>query len=146
MRTDRHTTCKTESSYRSNVSRPLLREKAADVRECLEFERIHAGTAGLVRRKVRDALMAEEIEIDPFRRAAAFGAAEQIAVERAGFGEIVDGKCRMKRLKRTLRGGRRGCRHEATPLRIGFILLFQPPPRAAVLFPPINKARKIGSA
>ena len=39
-----------------------------------------------------DDLVAEEIEVDPFIRAAAFGAAEQAAVEVARGGEIVDRK------------------------------------------------------
>jgi hypothetical protein len=39
-----------------------------------------------------DDLMAEEIEVDPFVRAPALGAAEQAAIEAAGGLEIVDRK------------------------------------------------------
>jgi len=42
--------------------------------------------------EVGDDLVAEEVEVDPFGAAAAFGAAEGLAVEVAGCGEIVDGE------------------------------------------------------
>lgn len=47
------------------------------------------GVGGLV---VRDDLVAEEVEVDPGVGAAAFGAAEDGAVEVAGGGEVVDGE------------------------------------------------------
>src|SRR3546814_18770479 len=43
-------------------------------------------------RSMRDDLMAEEIEVDPFFRAPPLRAAEQPAIEGARGGEIVDGK------------------------------------------------------
>jgi hypothetical protein len=46
---------------------------------------------GSGRGEVDDKLVAEEIEIDPAVRAAAFGAAEDCAVEMPGGGEICDG-------------------------------------------------------
>jgi hypothetical protein len=44
-----------------------------------------------------DDLVAEEIEIDPVFGASAFAAIEEIAVESAGGGEVVDGKSEMER-------------------------------------------------
>src|SRR3546814_6988855 len=45
-----------------------------------------------VQGQMRDDLMAEEIEVDPFFRAPPLRAAEQPAIEGARGGEIVDGK------------------------------------------------------
>ena len=45
---------------------------------------------------MRDDLMAEEIEIDPFIARAAFGTAEQVAVEGARFGKVAHRKRQMK--------------------------------------------------
>ena len=43
-----------------------------------------------------DDLMTEEIEIDPVIARAAFGTAEQVAVESAGLGKIAHRKRKMK--------------------------------------------------
>ena len=40
--------------------------------------------------------MAEEVEIDPFVRGSAFLAAKQLTVKRARFGEIANGKGKVK--------------------------------------------------
>jgi len=48
---------------------------------------------------MRDDLMTVQIEIDPMLGAPSFRAAEEIAVEAAGGGEIVDRKGQVKRLK-----------------------------------------------
>jgi hypothetical protein len=52
---------------------------------------------GFLGREVRNDLMAVEIEVHPLRRTAAFRAAEQLAVKRAGCREAVDGKRQMER-------------------------------------------------
>ena len=45
---------------------------------------------------MRDDLMTEEIEIDPFIARASFGTAEQVAVKGARFGKIAHRKRHMK--------------------------------------------------
>ncbi|AOU97553.1 hypothetical protein BI364_05895 [Acidihalobacter yilgarnensis] len=44
-------------------------------------------------------LMPHEVEVDPVRGAAAFGEAEDFAVEAAGLGEVSDGHREVKRLQ-----------------------------------------------
>jgi hypothetical protein len=46
-----------------------------------------------------DELVAEEIEIDPMRRASPLRAPEQLAVETARGGNVVDGECEVERRK-----------------------------------------------
>jgi len=61
---------------------------------------------------VRDNLVAEEIEVDPLLRTAAFGTPQHSAVKMTGRVEIVDGESKMKRSKRcqSLDLTRRKCR------------------------------------
>jgi len=50
----------------------------------------------LLRRKVGDYLMAEQVEVDPLIGATAFRAAEQSAVEPPRSGKVIDWKSEMK--------------------------------------------------
>ena len=61
-------------------------------RHLLAVDRIGRARAHRVRREMGDDLVAVEVEIDPMVGAAAFGAAEQLAVEAPRGGEIVDRK------------------------------------------------------
>ena len=45
---------------------------------------------------MRNDLMTVEIEVHPFRARSSFGAAEQVAIESAGFGEIAYRERKMK--------------------------------------------------
>ncbi len=56
------------------------------VRDGVGVRCVHAGL------QVGDDLVAEQVEVDPFRRAAPLRAAEQPAIEAPRRGEIVDGK------------------------------------------------------
>jgi predicted regulator of amino acid metabolism with ACT domain len=53
-----------------------------------------------IRLQMGDDLMAEEIEVDPLRRAAAFGAAERRSVKMPGGSKVVNRKSDMKGSKR----------------------------------------------
>jgi ADP-ribosylglycohydrolase len=59
--------------------------------------------AAFVGRQVRHDLVAVEIEVNPFGCAAAFRAAEQLAVERAGLGDVAH---RERQVERNALGGR----------------------------------------
>jgi hypothetical protein len=45
---------------------------------------------------MRDDLVTEKVEVDPFVRRSAFAASKQVSVERARFGEIANRKCQME--------------------------------------------------
>jgi len=47
-----------------------------------------AGASAFFGGQVGDYLVAEEVEVDPLVGRAAFGAAQQLAIEGAGFGEV----------------------------------------------------------
>jgi hypothetical protein len=51
-----------------------------------------------IRRQMRDNLMSKEIEIYPFGRTSALGAAEQVTVKLAGTLQVVDWKRQVERL------------------------------------------------
>ena len=63
-------------------------------------DRVVDGRAGsAVDRQVRDELVAEEVEVDPLGGAAAFGAAEQLAIEPARVAQAANGYGQMERLQ-----------------------------------------------
>jgi len=72
-------------------------------RHLLTIDRV--GDPGLhaLGREVSDDLMAEKIEVDPMLRAPSLGAAEQVAIEAARGGEIVDREGEVERRKRHAR-------------------------------------------
>jgi hypothetical protein len=63
----------------------------------LAVDRIGGASANCVGSEMGDDLVTVEVEIDPMARAATFRTAEQLAVETAGRGEIVDRKGKVKR-------------------------------------------------
>src|SRR5690606_25954064 len=68
------------------------REHHAEVGDgdVVAVDRVAGGDRGGIGREVGDDLVAVEVEIDPFRAAAAFGAADDTAPEGARGGEVVD--------------------------------------------------------
>ena len=50
----------------------------------------------LVGRQVRNDLVTVEVEVDPFRSAASFGATQQVAIEGARLGDVPHRKCKME--------------------------------------------------
>jgi hypothetical protein len=70
------------------------REDDSEMRDghILAIDGVRQSSALGVRREMGDDLMTIEIEIDPVVGAPPFGAAEQLAVEAARSGKIVDGK------------------------------------------------------
>jgi hypothetical protein len=59
-------------------------------RHILAIDRICGMGAHRIRRQMGDDLVTVEVEVDPFLSASTFGTAEQISIEAARCGEVVD--------------------------------------------------------
>ena len=62
----------------------------------MTVDRTASLVAAFIGREVRDDLVTVEIEVDPIRRATAFGTTQEFTVEAARFGDVANGKCKVE--------------------------------------------------